>query len=118
MRDYGVDPIAALLIALAAGGLLGAVNGAIVVVLRVNALIATLGTMIMFRGIGLELTDAGLVPLPEKSAAASAIYSIGPLFFDIVVAAVVLLTLDVVHRRTRFGRQIMAIGNSEAVAFD
>ena len=29
MRDYGVDPIAALLIALATGGLLGAVNGAI-----------------------------------------------------------------------------------------
>ena len=117
MRDYGVDPIAALLIALAAGGLLGAVNGAIVVALRVNALIATLGTMIMFRGVGLELTDAGLVPLPENVRLLGNL-SIGPLFVDIVVAAVVLFTLDVVHRRTRFGRQIMAVGNSEAVASD
>jgi ribose/xylose/arabinose/galactoside ABC-type transport system permease subunit len=117
MRDYGVDPIAALLIALAAGGLLGAVNGAIVVALRVNALIATLGTMIMFRGVALELTDAGLVPLPEKVRLLGNL-SIGPLFVDIVVAAIVLITLDVVHRRTRFGRQIMAVGNSEVVASD
>jgi ribose transport system permease protein len=117
MRAYGLDPIAALVIALAAGGLLGAVNGAIVVALRVNALIATLGTMIMFRGVALELTDAGLVPLPEKVRLLGNL-SVGPLFVDIAVAAVVLLALDVVHRRTRFGRQIMAIGNSEGVASD
>jgi ribose/xylose/arabinose/galactoside ABC-type transport system permease subunit len=117
MRAFGIDPLAALLIALAAGGLMGAANGAIVVALRVNALIATLGTMIMFRGIGLELTDAGLVPLPERVRLLGNL-SVGPLFVDVVVAATVLFAVDVLHRRTRFGRQIMAVGNGEAVASD
>jgi ribose/xylose/arabinose/galactoside ABC-type transport system permease subunit len=94
MRAFDIDPLAALLIALVAGGLMGAVNGAIVVALRVNALIATLGTMIMFRGIGLELTDAGLVPLPERVRLLGNL-SVGPLFVDVVVAATVLFALHV-----------------------
>ncbi len=48
-----------------AGLALGCVNAAIVVGLRVNSLIATLGTMIAFRGLGLSMTDGGLVVLPE-----------------------------------------------------
>ncbi len=55
MRASGLSPVLAALIVVGCGALLGAVNGFIVVVLRVNSLIATLSTMIAFRGIALQL---------------------------------------------------------------
>src|SRR6202035_6134738 len=52
-------------ISLSSAVVFGMLNGLIVVGLQVNPLIATLGTMIALRGIGLDLTNASVVPLPE-----------------------------------------------------
>src|SRR4029077_3492986 len=65
MKNDGLDPVLAAILVLVCGAGLGAVNGFIVTVLGVNSLIATLGTMIAYRGIALSLTDALLVQLPE-----------------------------------------------------
>ena len=115
VNDLGVHPLLAGLAALVTGALLGALNGFIVVVLGVNALIATLGTMIAFRGVALQLTNAILIPLPE-SIRALGNASIGPVFVDILVMAVIVVAIDQLHRRTVFGRQLNAIGNGEEVA--
>ena len=48
--DLHMSDVSALLIALAAGAIYGAVNGALVVGLRLNSLIVTLGTGLMGRG--------------------------------------------------------------------
>ena len=66
-----------------AGLVLGAINGLIVVVLRVNSLIATLGTMIAFRGFGLSLTDGGLIEMPNAIKPLGNIM-LGPFFLDTV----------------------------------
>ena len=42
--------------------------------------------------------------------------SVGPIFVDVLIAAVIVVLLDVLHRRTVFGRQLNAIGNGEEVA--
>ena len=55
LRASGLSPVLAALIVVGCGALLGALNGFIVVVLRVNSLIATLSTMIAFRGIALAV---------------------------------------------------------------
>ena len=66
MNRAGVPPVPAFAAAIVCGVALGALNGFIVVVLGVNSLIATLGTMIALRGVGLEATNATMIPLPES----------------------------------------------------
>lgn len=106
---------AAVAVAIGVGILLGLINGAIVVGLRINSLIATLGTMIAFRGFGLSLTNGGLIELPDaiKSFGNT---TLGPIYVDTVIAAAILLVIHTLHRGTSFGRQLTAIGNSEDVA--
>jgi ribose/xylose/arabinose/galactoside ABC-type transport system permease subunit len=80
-----------------------------VVVLRVNPLIATLGTMIALRGIGLDLTNASVVPLPEALRRLGNL-TIGPVFVDTLLVGLLLLGMHFLHTRTRLGRQVNAIG--------
>jgi len=101
--------------ALVIGMALGALNGFVVVVLRVNPLIATLGTMIAFRGLALQITDSRVIVLPESMRGFGNL-TLGPLFADTVIALAVLLAVHLLHRNTGFGRTMTAIGNDEQVA--
>jgi ribose/xylose/arabinose/galactoside ABC-type transport system permease subunit len=103
--------LTAALIAMSAGMLLGAVNAVLVVVLRVSSLISTLGTMIAFRGAGLLLTDGGLVELPEPVRPWGNAHW-GPVFLDTLVALAIAVALHGLHRHSRLGRALTAIGNS------
>ena len=104
-----------LAVCLGSAAVLGLLNGFIVVVLRVNPLIATLGTMIALRGIGLDLTNASVVPLPEALRRLGNL-TIGPVFVDTLLIGLLILGMHLLHTRTRFGRQVNAIGNGEKVA--
>jgi ribose/xylose/arabinose/galactoside ABC-type transport system permease subunit len=115
MHGETVSFATALAVAVGVGLILGLINALIVVGLRINALIATLGTMIAFRGFGLSLTNGGLVQLPE-SIKPLGNWAIGPVYLDTVIALAILLAIHLLHRRTAFGRQINAMGNSEDVA--
>lgn len=115
MNNIGLHPVLATVLVLAVGAGLGAINGFIVTVLKVNSLIATLGTMIAFRGIALAATDALLVPLPEPIRVLGHA-QIGPIPVDIFIMLSVVLAVHLVQSRTPFGRQIVAIGNDIAVA--
>ncbi|MER8571317.1 ABC transporter permease [Mesorhizobium sp. M1409] len=115
MKDHGLDPILATFVVLGCGAFLGAVNGAIVSLLKVNSLIATLGTMIAYRGIALSLTDALLVPLPEPIRVLGNA-RLGPIPTDILIMAVILVVVHLLHAKTAFGRQLVAMGNDVAIA--
>jgi ribose/xylose/arabinose/galactoside ABC-type transport system permease subunit len=115
MRNGSLSFPAAVTISTAAGLALGCVNAAIVVGLRVNSLIATLGTMIAFRGLGLFMTDGGLIVLPESIKSLGNV-AIGPVYADTIVAVTILFAVHLLHRRMTFGRQLTAIGNNEDVA--
>ena len=111
----GWPPLLAGCVILLCGLLFGALNGFIVTVLGINSLITTLGTMITLRGIGLELTDASIIPLPEGVRVLGNL-SIGPVFVDVLVMAAVVLAVHLLHGRTPFGRKITAIGNGVEIA--
>jgi ribose/xylose/arabinose/galactoside ABC-type transport system permease subunit len=115
MSRTGLDPWLATALAILVGALLGALNGLIVVVLRVNALITTLGTMIALRGIGLQLTESRVFALPEPMRVLGNL-KLGPVFVDVLVAAAVLVLVHVLHTRHRFGRHLTAIGNGDETA--
>jgi ribose/xylose/arabinose/galactoside ABC-type transport system permease subunit len=115
MDKLGWSPFIALPATIFIGAVLGLINGFVIAVLGVNSLIATLGSMIAFRGLGLLLTDARVIPLP---AVASNIgnATIGPVFVDTVVVALVLVGVYTLHARTTYGRQLTAVGNNEETA--
>ena len=115
MLQSGYGLFAAIMITFLVGAILGAVNGFVICFLKVNPLIATLGTMITFRGLGNQITDAQVVVLPD-SLRALGNFSFGAIFFDTFICLLLLTTVHLLHRRTKFGKIITAIGNDEATA--
>ena len=109
----------AILFGIGIGLLLGMINGFIVAVLRVPAIVATLGTLSIFRGVDYLIAGSHQVPkagLPPgfTDAAHEDIFGI-PIF--VLVAVIVVVIGSVLLRWTRFGRQFYAVGsNPEAAA--
>ncbi|MBK8051421.1 MAG: ABC transporter permease [Anaerolineales bacterium] len=115
MTQWDVAPALAMPVVLVTGIVLGTINGLIVVGLRVNPLITTLGTMIAYRGIALQLTNSRAYSVPETIRWLGNA-TIEPVFFDILLGLAVMVIIYLLHTRTAFGRHVMAIGNGEEVA--
>jgi L-arabinose transport system permease protein len=98
----------------AAGGAVGVVNGLVVARLGINALIATLATMQIVRGLALMVSGGSAVGVSLES-----FYSLGNsslvLPTPVWILAGSLTVFGVLLHRTRFGRNTLAIGgNAEA----
>ena len=104
-----------ILIALAVGTCLGAINGFLIVVLRINALVTTLGMMIALRGIGLDLLGGSQWMVPDALVDFTRL-KIGPIYSGTIVALVIAGVAQVLLTRTVFGRHLAAIGNSPVIA--
>jgi len=115
MMRLHVNPGLAMLIVLPIGAVLGAINGFVVVILRVNPLIATLGSYFTFRGLALQISNSMTISIPAQLGNLGSL-RIGPIFVDILFAGIVLAIYQVIHTRTIFGRHVMAVGNGAEVA--
>jgi ribose transport system permease protein len=119
MRD-GLDPWLAALAGVVLGAVLGLVNAAVVQLIKIPAIVATLATLSMFRGLSLALSEGQqVVGLPLDHAFFNLI---GGRVFGIPVSVIVLVALAVVLtavlRMTPFGYRIRSIGsNPDAAAF-
>ena len=116
-QGAGVEIIA---LAMLLGALLGGINGLIVAYANVSPLIATLGTMSLYRGAtyiyahGQEVTSN---KLPHWMPAAIDFRVLGLPVLPLLSAVVVVL-ISVFLRRFAFGRQIYAVGsNPEAAVY-
>jgi ribose transport system permease protein len=115
MKNGEVPVFWAVIIALAAGVAAGLVNGLIVARVRVNALIATLGTMGIYRGIAVLLGGPGITFLPESFSRPGQVVILGlqgPIWMMAAIAAVFSFLLS----RTRYFRQYYYIGNNATAA--
>lgn len=112
-QQFGI--LASVLLGLAAGTLIGALNGVLVVKGKINAFIVTLGTMIIFRGLGLAITNSH--PVKGSIAAFRALSWTSPLGIPLPVfyLAAVYLAVWYVLRYTKFGRNDFAIGGNVPV---
>ncbi len=96
---------------LALGLALGWLNGLLVTRIAVPALIITLGTMNIYRGAIMVLTKGRYItPIPSSYG------TIGSGFLPFLIFAAVLAVFVFVTLRTRFGRNLFAIGGSEQSA--
>ena len=114
----GIDPILASCIGLLLGAACGAINGLLVSFGRIAPFIATLATMILFRGIAQEYSQSKPISI-NVDGFFNEIGS-GYLFDTIPVPVVLMLLvyfmLWFVLKKTRFGRHVYALGGSEDVA--
>ena len=104
--------LASVLLGLAAGTAVGALNGVLVVKGKINAFIVTLGSMIIFRGLGLAITNSqpvkGSIPTFQIFSQASLLGIPLPVFYLAVVYAAIWYVL----KYTKFGRNDFAIGGN------
>ena len=104
-----------LLAALLAGSLVGFVNGAVIAKLRINALITTLATMQIVRGLALISSDGRAVGINDPSFYAISLSRFFGIPTPVWVMAALFALFAFILNRTVFGRNTLAIGgNPEA----
>lgn len=115
LMTNGVPILPAILLALAAGTVLGVVNGVLIHDGRVPAFIATMGMMTTVRGLLMLISNARMIaglPRPFLNFAQISILWLPSLF---VVWLVMILIALLITKWMRFGRNVFALGsNSEA----
>ena len=119
LRDHpGMPVILALLVGAAGGGVCGAVNGVLVRYGNVPALVVTLGTLYVVRGItyfwaGGQQINADELPSSFLDFGNATLLGIPYL---VVIALLALVVTGVVLRNYRVGRELYAMGSSPQAA--
>lgn len=109
----GVPMELAVLICLLVGALCGFFNGLLITKFKeLSAVIVTLGTMIVYRGIAyIILEDQAAGKFPEWFSYLGWGY-VGPIPFILIVFALFALAFGLLLHKTTFGRRVYAIGNN------
>ena len=116
----GINVWLSVLIGIGVGALCGLINGGLSVLLQIPTIIVTLGTMSVYRGLGLVLGGGRPVhEFPKESLLFSVGGgSIGPVPGSTIVFVVLVILVDLLYGRMAFGRRVCAIGsNLQAARF-
>ena len=115
MADQHWSLVPAMLASVAVGGLIGWVNGAVSVQLRLPSFIVTLGMLEIARGLAFEVTGSETKYIGasvETLGAPMAGLAVSPAF---LIALIVIAAGQVLLSQTPFGRRLIAVGaNREA----
>ncbi len=119
LKGQNIPLPAAWALGIGLGLALGMANGVVITIFRVPSIVATLGTLSIYRGLtywvanGQEITTSDL-PNGYTDPASQTIFGV-PLFVILAIAVVIVAAL--ILRYTVFGRQVYAVGsNAEAAA--
>jgi L-arabinose transport system permease protein len=105
----------AIIAAVAAGAVIGFVNGAVIAYLRINALITTLATMEIVRGLGFIVSHGQAVGVSSDTFIALGGLSMLGISLPIWVTLACFIVFGVLLNQTVYGRNTLAIGgNPEA----
>jgi L-arabinose transport system permease protein len=105
----------AIIAAVVAGSVIGFVNGAVIAYLRINALITTLATMEIVRGLGFIVSHGQAVGVSSDTFIALGGLSMFGVSLPIWVTLVCFIVFGVMLNSTVYGRNTLAIGgNPEA----
>lgn len=107
-----------VIIALAGGLAMGAFNGLLVTVIGVNSILATIGTMFIWRGIGYTITNGESIlamnPVIDYIGRGF-VFKVIP--FPIVLLVAVFVITYVIMNLSKWGRRIYAIGANPLVSY-
>ena len=120
----GFSFLAAIVVTMVVGILMGSLNGFLVMKLRITPVIATLVTLSLYKGIALLIVPSGLSsikgstekPMPpwiNNYAREEVLFGLPMAFY---VAILVIIVLVVVQRKTLLGKYTAAIGGNSTAA--
>lgn len=118
----GVPIWLSLIIGLLVGVVCGLLNGLMITRLKLPPFIATLGMMMVARGVALTITNANAWPAPEAFGALGngTIFGTGPKFpgisYPVLIMIAVALLFHFILSTTRIGRYTYAVGSNEEAA--
>ncbi len=112
----GLSPLLAMALALLIGGAVGAVNGTLVVKLRLNAFIVTLAMLILLRGVVLGISHGQtFFDLPSQFLYLGTAKWLG-IPASVAIVALLFALAAAFLRYHRVGRSMYAIGGNQAAA--
>ncbi|MGW1618006.1 ABC transporter permease [Streptomyces sp. NPDC002172] len=111
----GYGPWIATLTAVIAGAAVGVANGALIAFVGVQPIVATLALMVAGRGLALVLLPQ-LKDVRDPGLAALGSGDVLGVPYLVLIAAALAMLVAFVMRRTTFGRQVLAIGDSRPAA--
>lgn len=111
----------ALALAAITGLACGALNGGLVTLLRLPPFLATLGTMLVLRGLAEQVAGQRKIPASAPDWLGGLLDPPGagswlPVSSGVVLVALLAVAVALVLHRTVFGRHVVAVGSSEATA--
>jgi ribose transport system permease protein len=109
---YGLPLGVSAVLAVLAGGLIGAFNGFIITVIKINPLITTLATFSIVRGLAFVFSGGQTNQLSDAAFNFLGRGSIGGVSFSLLIMLALFLLFWYVLRYTQFGRNLYAIGGS------
>jgi ribose/xylose/arabinose/galactoside ABC-type transport system permease subunit len=113
--DYGAG--VAVLLALIVAAFVGAFNGTLISVFRIQPIIVTLAVLISGRGIAQVLSNGGqLIPFSNSSFEYLGKGIIAGIPVQVIVMVLIVALAVFLMRATAFGRYILAVGGNEAAA--
>jgi len=118
LAAHGWAPALAIIAAVLAGLLVGAVNGVVSTFFRINSLIATLAMSFVVAGIASLVTAGNLVLIPDQNAGQISKAQFLSVNMSTWVMVIVVIVLGLVLARSTYGRYVYAAGgNAEAARF-
>jgi ribose transport system permease protein len=118
VRFAGLGLIPTIVIAVLICGVLGAVQGALITWFRINSMVFTIGTLTLFQGVAYIASHEGPVILNNFSVSNGLLSRWWIFSPSSIVAVIVFVLVGVALAKTRWGREIYAIGGGrrEAIA--
>ena len=117
IADFHIGIIPSVLLALAAGAVVGLIKAFLVVKLDLPAFIITLGLTKIINSFILVTTDGIAVSnLNNNAFKQLGQGKLGPVYWTIIIAAVIGICMHILLRSTRFGREVAACGGNRETA--
>lgn len=121
LLQHHVNWVLTVIAGVGAGALAGAVNGLLTVLLRLPSFIVTLGTLSVFRGVSLLVTNAAPITLDQTVRNIDGFSYLGQgrpagIPMQLVLLGVCVVAGGILLRFTRFGFHVYAVGGSREAA--
>jgi ribose transport system permease protein len=112
----GYGAVAAIILALVGGLVIGLVNGGLVAYVGLQPIVATLAMLVAGRGIALVLSSGRYKDIRDKDFLAIGTGSLFGVPYTVWIAAVLAVVVGFLVRRTVFGRRLLAVGDNRPAA--
>lgn len=112
-ENQGMLFLLGIVAALVTGLLTGLTNGVIIAKFSVPPILATLGTMILFTGIGMAVTSGNSIPLQVAAFPQIVRLTVGPVPVVFLIMVIAFVVVAFILSRTTFGRRVYLFGEND-----